>query len=508
MEWITIVFVAVGLAVGAGVGFSIKHKKVAKTEQELVAEQERILKDSQHKADAVLRDAQNDAFKLHQDLKKDEHEKREQLEKLESRLVKKEELLDDKIEKHEQMRASLEEKVMSVKSLREEVERIYRTQSEELQRIAALTKDEARDLLMKKVEEESKDIIVVQIKKAEDELKKQANDRAKYIIASAMQKYAAEVTAESTVTIVDLPSDEMKGRIIGREGRNINTFEQITGVDVIIDDTPGSIIISGFDMVRRYMAKLVLEKLIADGRIHPARIEETYIKVKEDVNTLIKDLGEKAVYETGVTGLPQNLIRLLGRLKFRIGYGQNVLKHSMEVCYLSGLLAEELKADVNLAKKGALLHDVGKAVDHEIPGHHAKIGAEIARKFGLSKELIHIIESHHNDPEPQSLEAIIVATANLIANSRPGANKDNLDSYIKRMTDLEGMCTEFKGVKKAFAIQAGSEVRVFVEPEEVDDLESVKLTHAITKKIEEGFQPPGPVKVNVIRETRAEAFAE
>ncbi|MFA6550884.1 MAG: Rnase Y domain-containing protein, partial [Candidatus Gracilibacteria bacterium] len=352
MELITIVFVAVGLAVGAGVGFSIKHKKVAKTEQELVAEQERILKDSQHKADAVLRDAQNEAFKLHQDLKKDEHEKREQLEKLESRLVKKEELLDDKIEKHEQMRASLEEKVMSVKSLREEVERIYRTQSEELQRIAALSKDEARDLLMKKVEEESKDIIVVQIKKAEDELKKQANDRAKFIIASAMQKYAAEVTAESTVTIVDLPSDEMKGRIIGREGRNINTFEQITGVDVIIDDTPGSIIISGFDMVRRYMAKLVLEKLIADGRIHPARIEETYIKVKEDVNTLIKDLGEKAVYETGVTGLPQNLIRLLGRLKFRIGYGQNVLKHSMEVCYLSGLLAEELKADVNLAKKG------------------------------------------------------------------------------------------------------------------------------------------------------------
>ncbi|MBI5152643.1 ribonuclease Y [Candidatus Peregrinibacteria bacterium] len=508
MELLTIILAAAGLIVGAGVGYVIRHKRVAKTEAQLIAEQERILKDAQHKADTISREAQNEAFRMHQELKKEEQIKREQLEKIEARLVKKEEILDDKIEKHETSRTGLEEKIMSLKSLREEIDRIYRTQSEELQRIAAMNKDEAREVLLQKVEEESKEIIVSHIKKSEEALKKQLSEKSKYIIANAIQRYAAEVTAESTVTIVDLPSDEMKGRIIGREGRNINTFEQITGIDVIIDDTPGSIIISGFDMIRRYIAKVTLEKLIADGRIHPARIEETFLKIKEDVNTMIKDFGEKAVYETGVTGLPLNLVKLLGRLRFRVAFGQNVLKHSTEVSYLSGLLAEELGADVNLAKKGGLLHDIGKAVDHEVPGHHAKIGAEIARKFGLSKEIIHVLESHHGEPEASSLEAMIVSTANIISNSRPGATKDNLDSYIKRMGELEGMCASFKGVKKSYAVQAGSEVRVFVEPEQIDDLEAVKLTHNLAKKIETDFSPPGPVKVNVIRETRAEAFAE
>ena len=508
MSLITIAIIVAALILGTGIGYAIRRSKVAKTEQEMLAEQEKIFKEAQQKADTVLHNAQNDAFRMHQDLKKEEQIKREQLEKLEARLVKKEEMLDDKIEKHETARMALEEKIMSLKSLREEIDRIYRTQSEELQRIAVLTKDEARDMLLQKVEEESKEIIVNHIKKSEEDLKKQLAEKSKYIIANAIQRYAAEVTAESTVTIVDLPSDEMKGRIIGREGRNINTFEQITGVDVIIDDTPGSIIISGFDIIRRYIGKVTLEKLIADGRIHPTRIEETFLKVKEEINMMIKDFGEKAVYETGVTNLPINLMKLLGRLKFRVTYGQNVLKHSMEVSYLSGLLAEELGADVSLAKKGGLLHDIGKAVDHEVPGHHAKIGAEIARKFGLPKEIIHIIEAHHGDPEPQSLEAMIVATANLISNSRPGANKENLDSYIKRMNELEGLCASFKGVKKSYAVQAGSEVRVFVEPEKLDDLEAVKLTHSITRKIETDFSPPGPVKVNVIRETRAEAFAE
>jgi len=508
MSLITIAVIVAAFIVGGGIGYAVRKNKYLKTEKEMIAEQERILKEAQQKADAILRDAQNETFKMHQELKKEEQIKREQLEKLEARLVKKEEILDDKIEKHETARAALEEKIMSLKSLREEIDRIYRTQSEELQRIASLTKDEAREMLLQKVEEESKSIIANNIRKSEEELKKQLAEKSKYIIANAIQRYAAEVTAESTVTIVDLPSDEMKGRIIGREGRNINTFEQITGVDVIIDDTPGSIIISGFDIIRRYIGKITLERLIADGRIHPARIEETFLKVKEEVNNMIKDFGEKAVYETGVTNLPVNLIKLLGRLKFRISYGQNALRHSIEVAYLSGLLAEELGGNVNLAKKGGLLHDIGKAVDHEVPGHHAKIGAEIARKFGLPKEIIHIIESHHDNPEPQSLEAMIVATANLISNSRPGAKKENLDSYIKRLSELENLCSSFKGVKKSYAVQAGTEVRVFVDPEQIDDLEAIKLTHAIARKIESDFSPPGPVKVNVIKETRAEVFAE
>ena len=326
-------------------------------------------------------------------------------------------------------------------------------------------------------------------------------------MADAIQKYAAETASESTATIVNLPSDDMKGRIIGREGRNINTFEQATGIDVIVDDTPGSILISVFDLIRRYIAKVSLERLISDGRIHPARIEETVEKVKEEVNVMVKELGEKAAFETGVSGLHPNLVKLLGRLKFRTSYGQNVLKHSMEVSFLAASLAGELGADVSICRKAGLLHDIGKAVDHEIQGPHAQIGRDIARKFGLSEDIVHAIESHEGDPEPRSVEAMVLAAANQIAIARPGANKDNLETFIKILQDIEAISNSFKGVGKSFAVQAGNELRVFVAPEEIDDLEATKLSYSIARKIEKDLQYAGQIKVNVVRETRVEEFA-
>ena len=421
--------------------------------------------------------------------------------------MKKEGLLDKKSEEADKLKSDLDNKVVSIRQLRDEVEEIYKLQSHELEKIAAMSKEDAKVVLLKKVEEDAKEDIIAQIKKTEKDLKERADEKAKWIIADAIARCAAETTAESTATIVNLPNDEMKGRIIGREGRNINTFEQITGVDVIIDDTPGSILISGFDLVRRYIAKVALESLIEDGRIHPARIEETVEKVKDEVNVLIKELGEKAVIETGVTGFHPNLIKILGRLKFRVTHGQNALKHSMEVAFLAANLAAELGADEGICRKAGLLHDIGKAVDHEVPGHHAKIGADIARKFGLPQEVVHAIEAHHGSPEPETLEAQLVQVANLISNARPGANKDNLDGYIRRLMELENVCNGFEGVNKAYAIQAGTEVRMFLDPEKLDDLESIKLAQRVARKIEHDLQHPGPVKVHVIRETKAEEYA-
>jgi ribonucrease Y len=504
----TVIIAVVGLAAGGYGGFLYRKQIVEEKKKDLAAKAEKILADAKGKANEVVYEAKNEAFKLQDESKKDEQRRREQLTKVEERLAKKEQSLDDKSENVEKLKGELEDKVTSIKKLREEVESIHKMQEVQLEKVAAMSKEEAREVLLKKVEEDAKQDIVFTIKKAEDQLKKEADGRAKFIIAEAVQRYAAETASESTATIVNLPNDDLKGRIIGREGRNINTFEQITGIDVIVDDTPGSIVISGFDLVRRYIAKISLERLIEDGRIHPARIEETVEKVKDEVNVLIKELGEKAVIECGIAGFHPNLVKILGRLKFRVTHGQNALKHSMEVCFIAANLAEELGADVSVCKRAALLHDLGKAVDHEIPGHHAKIGADIASKFGLPKEVIQAIQSHHGDPEPESVEAQIVYAANQISNARPGANKDNLDSYIRRLAELENVCSGFDGVEKTFAVQAGTEVRIFVTPKEIDDLESVKLSHSIARKIEYDLQHPGPVKVNVIRETRAEAFAE
>jgi len=508
MTTLTIFLVLAGLAGGGAIGYVYRRKIVEEKQKDVVDKSKKMMQEATTKAKEMLLEAKNDAFKIQEEAKVEERKKREQLSKTEERLVKKEEALDRRTEGNEKIREELEVKVESIKELKEKVQAMYQKQEDELSKITSLSKEEAKELLLKKVEEESKEDIIEQIKRTEKALKDEAENKAKSIIADAIQKYAAETAVESTATIVDLPNDEMKGRIIGREGRNINTFEQITGIDVIVDDTPGSIVISGFDLIRRYVAKVALTRLIEDGRIHPARIEETVEKTIGEVNKLVKELGEKAVYDTGVVGLHPDLVKILGRLKFRSSNNQNVLKHSMEVAFLASAIASELKADVDVCLKAGLLHDIGKAVNHEVQGFHANIGGDIAKKYGLSDAVVHAIYSHHGDPEPETVEAKILQAANLISNARPGANKDNLDNYVKRMNELENTASSFDGVRKAYAIQAGNEVRVFVEPEIVDDLQSIKLSHEIVKKIERDLNYPGQIKVDVLRETRAEEFAK
>lgn len=503
-----IILIIVGAALGAAIGFLYRKHIVDTRNREAIERSEHRLRDAENKAKELVIEAKNEAFKIQEEAKQEERTKRQQLERLSERLVHKEDQLDGKIEATEKLREDLEQRANAVKELKQEITEIYQQQKAQLESIAALSREEAKQILFNKVEEESKAEIIDRIKKLEVEERKIAKEKSKAIIADAIQRYAAEVSVESTATIVPLPNDEMKGRIIGKEGRNINTFEQATGVDVIVDDTPGSIVVSGFDLMRRYIAKVALERLVADGRIHPGRIEETVEKVKGEVNELIRELGEKAAYETGVVGLPANLLKLLGRLHFRVSYGQNVLRHSIEVSFLAGALAQELGVDSMVCQKAGLLHDIGKAVDHEISGHHAHIGRDILKKFGLPQEVIHAVEAHHGDPEPQTIEAIIVEAANAISRARPGAKKDNLDTFIKRMEEMENVVKSFEGVSRVFAIQAGNEVRILVNPEKIDDLAMLKLAHSVAKKIENDLKYPGQVKVNVMREVRGEAYAK
>jgi len=502
-----VLYIVFGLIIGAAAGFFYKKSQIEQKNRDLKNQGEFLLQQANAKAQEIIFKAKNESLKIMDETKTSEEKKREQLRVVEERLVTKEESLDKKMHSLDDAKADMEKKIESIRTLREEVQKLHDLQAKELERIGGLSKDEAKELLLKQVEDESKEIIVRQIEQVEAELKQESKERAKSILADAIQRYAAETATESTATIVNLPSDDLKGRIIGREGRNINTFEQATGIDVIVDDTPGSIVISGFDLVRRYIAKIALERLIADGRIHPARIEETVEKVKEEVNLMIKELGEKAALETGVTGMHPNLVKLLGRLKFRTSHGQNVLKHSMEVSFLAANLASELGADVTVCRKAGLLHDIGKAVDHEIQGNHAHIGRDIAKKFAMPESVVHAIESHEGDPEQKTVEAMIVSAANKIANARPGANKDNLEMFVKRLEELENLANSFEGVKRSFAVQAGSEIRIFVTPEEVDDLGSKKMSYNIARKIERDLQFPGQIRVNVIRETRSEEFA-
>lgn len=506
----TTVIVALLLAglAGAAVGYFAKiYSQKDKTEAEK-KKAENLLADANSKAKEMLLEAKNEALKTLDQYKSDEEKKREQLDKIESRLLDKEMTLEKKLTQSEQLRTDLEQKAEKIKAMRGETEQTLEKQKKELEKIAGLSREEAKTLLLKEVEESSRQDLAEQILKAEEIMKREAKDKAKFIIADAIQRYAAEVATESTATVVTLPSDEMKGRIIGKEGRNVMAFEQATGIDVIIDDTPGSIVISGFDLVRRYVAKIALEKLLIDGRIHPARIEEVVEKTQEEVNVMIKDLGDKAAYETGVAGLNPNLIKLLGRLKFRTSHGQNVLKHSMEVAFLAAGMAAELGADVDICKKAGLLHDIGKSTDHEIQGHHAVIGRDILKKFNISEDVIHCVESHEGEIEPKTLEAMIVSAANMIATTRPGATRGNLENFVKRMEELENTVNAFVGVKNTFAVQAGSEVRIFVKPEVVDDYAAVKMTHDISRKIEKDLQYPGQIKLHLIRETRAEDHAK
>lgn len=508
MNTLSILISVLGLGLGAAAGFVFRSRQLKDEEQKKRAEQEKALQEAKSKASEIVLKAKNEAIKSHEEAQKKEAERRRKIEEMEDRLLKKETVLDQKVEALDKAKVDVEEKKTAVKVELEKAEKVFKEQELKLQEIAALNPEEAKAQLMKQIEDEFKDELIDYAKKMELSVREEVDQKAKQMLADAIQRYASETTVESTTTSVQLSSDDMKGRIIGREGRNINAFETVTGVDLIVDDTPGSIIISGFDPIRRYIAKITLERLVEDGRIHPARIEELYAKVKEEVNTLIKELGEKAAYEVGVPGLQPNVLKIVGRLKFRIAYGQNVLKHSIEVAYLAAELAGMLGANVELCKKAGLLHDIGKAVDHEVQGKHAIIGRDILKKFGFNEDLIHCVEANEGDVEAQSIEAKIIQVANLISVSRPGANKDNLDTYIKRLHEIENLANTFDGVSRSFSVQAGRELRVFVNPEEIDDLEAIKLSHKIARKIEKDLQYPGKIKVEVLRERRTEAFAE
>lgn len=502
-----VITILLGVALGGLAGFIFRNKQLKEEEVRTRRDQEKALSEAHAKANEMIIKAKNEALKEREEAQKEERVRRKKLEETEARLLKKEETMDNRVDELDKMKLKLEEKAEQLKKEREKAVELVNEQEKKLQEVAGLKPEEAKKLLLMQIEKEFKDEMVAYAKHLEAEMKEEVDAKARQILADAIQRYASETTVESTTTSVPLPAEDMKGRIIGREGRNINAFESVTGVDVIVDDTPGSIIVSGFDPIRRYMAKITLERLVEDGRIHPARIEETYAKVKEEVNLLIKDLGEKAAFEVGVAGLPPNLLKILGRLKFRIAYGQNVLKHSMEVAFLSAQLAGLLGANVDICKKAGLLHDIGKAVDHEVQGKHAIIGRDILKKFGLPEEVLHAVEANEGDSEAETLEAKIVQVANLISVARPGANKDNMENYVKRLSDIEKVATAIDGVEKAFAVQAGRELRVFVSPDEIDDLQSIKLSHEIARKIEKDLQYTGKIKVEVTREKRVEAFA-
>ena len=442
-------------------------------------------------------------------------ERRNEIMKAENRIlqreefiIKKEETIDKKMENLEQSQQRLQEKADELDALKEETNKINESMTKELEKVSAMTKEEAKTMLINKYVDEAKADAAATVRQIEEDAKQSAEKTAKEIVTLAVQKWATDHTSEITVTVVPLPNDDMKGRLIGREGRNIRAIENATGIDLIIDDTPEAVVLSGFDPIRREIARMSVEKLIMDGRIHPARIEEIVEKAQRDVENSIKEAGENAVYEAGIIGMHQEIVKTLGKLKYRTSYGQNALKHSLEVSHLAGLIATEVGADVKVAKRGGLLHDLGKALDHEMEGTHVALGVEMAKKYKENPAVIHCIEAHHGDVEYKSLEAIIVQTADAISSARPGARRESLDAYIKRLEQLEGIATSFKGVEKAYAIQAGREVRIMVKPEEVDDKSIVFLAKDIAKKIESEMEYPGQIKVNVIRESRATDVAK
>ncbi len=452
--------------------------------------------------------AKEEIHKNRVELDKEIKERRNEILRLERRLVQKEETIDKKVEALEQREEGLNKKNKEVQALKEELADLHKKQLEELERISGLSTDEAKEYLLKNLEDEVKMEAAVMIKDIEARAKEEADKKAKEIVAGAIQKCAADHVSETTVSVVPLPNDEMKGRIIGREGRNIRTLETLTGIDLIIDDTPEAVILSGFDPIRREVARIALEKLILDGRIHPARIEDMVEKARKEVEASIRQEGERATFETGIHGLHPELVRLLGRLKFRTSYGQNVLTHSIEVSRLAGLMAAELGLDVVMAKRAGLLHDIGKAVDHEMEGSHVTIGGDLAKKYKENSEIVNAIMSHHGDVEATSVIAILVQAADSVSAARPGARRETLETYIKRLEKLEEIANSFAGVEKSFAIQAGREVRIMVKPEDVSDAQMVLIARDIVKKIEEELEYPGQIKVNVIREIRTIEFAK
>ncbi|NLB18172.1 MAG: ribonuclease Y, partial [Syntrophomonadaceae bacterium] len=455
-----------------------------------------------------LLEAKEEIHRLRQEAEKDNRDRRRELDRTERRIIQKEESLDKKLDTIEVREDALLNKEKESEKLQQNLQVLFNQQLKELERLSGLTSEDAKQLLLKNVEDQIRQETALMIRSVEAEAKEEANKRSRNIVSLAIQKCAADVAAETTVSVVALPSDEMKGRIIGREGRNIRTFETLTGVDLIIDDTPEAVILSAFDPIRREVARLSLEKLISDGRIHPARIEEMVEKSRKEVDQHIREVGEQAAFEVGVHGLHPEIIKLLGRLKYRTSYGQNVLRHSVEVANLAAIMAAELDADIPLAKRAGLLHDIGKAVDHETSGPHVELGVELAKKYRENKDVIHCIAAHHGDMDPQSVEAVLVQAADAISASRPGARRETLEAYIKRLQKLEELAESFTGVDKSFAIQAGREIRIIVKPDDVDDLASITLSRDIARMIEQEMDYPGQIRVVVIRETRAVEHAK
>ncbi len=466
------------------------------------------LKTAETKKREALLEAKEESLRTKNELEKETKERRTELQRYEKRVLTKEETLDRKTEALEKKESKLSAKENELDRLKSEVEGLHERQLQELEKISGLTSEQAKEYLLKTVEDEVKHETAKLVKELENRAKEEADKKAKDYVVTAIQKCAADHVAETTISVVQLPNDEMKGRIIGREGRNIRTLETLTGVDLIIDDTPEAVILSGFDPIRREVARIALEKLIVDGRIHPARIEEMVEKAQKEVEVMIREEGEAATLEVGVHGIHPELIKLLGRMKFRTSYGQNALKHSIEVAQLSGLLAGEVGVDVRLAKRAGLLHDIGKSVDHDMEGSHIQIGVDLCRKYKESSTVINAVESHHGDVEPETLIACLVQAADTISAARPGARRETLETYTNRLKQLEDITNGFKGVEKSFAIQAGREVRVMVVPDQINDADMVLLARDVSKQIEAELEYPGQIKVNVIRESRVVDYAK
>lgn len=509
--------VAAGLVIAAvAVVVSIHYRgQVSRLEllaQQQIAESQKIQQQAQEQAEArkreALLEAKDEAYRLRGEIERENREKRAEVQRLERRLAQKEEALERRLESVDKKERSLQHTELDVQQKCREVDALICQQRTELQRITGLSSEEARGLFLKSIEEESRHEAAKLIRDIEEEAKREADRKARNIITGAIQRCAVDQTSETTVSVVPLPSDEMKGRIIGREGRNIRAFETLTGVDLIIDDTPEAVVLSGFDPIRREIARIALTNLIVDGRIHPGRIEEMVNKARAEVEQRILEAGETAILETGLTGIAPEIVRLLGKMKYRTSYGQNVLDHSVEVSHLCGLLAAEVGANIQVAKRAGLFHDLGKAIDFEVEGPHAVIGADILRRNRESPDVIHAVEGHHYDVEPASVEAVLVICADSISAGRPGARRETLETYVKRLKKLEEIADSYQGVEKTFAVQAGREVRIIVKPEQIDDLAAIKLARDTARRIEEEMEYPGQIKVTVIRESRAVDYAK
>ena len=503
-----LISLAIGIVVGMTIRKKIAESKIGSAEQEAKRVVDLAKVEAENMKKEEIFKAKEEIMNSRKELDQEIKERRSEVQKQESRMIQKEENLDRRSENLEKKEKDLENEYQSLENQKEEVNKVYEKQVEELQRIASLSKDEAREYLLNEMDKEITTEKAKIIRELNQKAKEEANKNAKEIISYAVQKCAADHTSETTVSIVSLPSDEMKGRIIGREGRNIKALETLTGIDLIIDDTPEAVILSGFDPLRREVARIALEKLIDDGRIHPAKIEEMVEKAKEELNTIIKEEGERAALETGVNNLHPDIIRLLGKLKYRTSYGQNVLSHSIEVSNLARIMAEELGLDAKRARRAGLLHDIGKALDHDMEGTHVQIGVDILKKYKENPLIINAVEAHHGDVEPQTLEAVLVQAADAISASRPGARRETLEAYIKRLENLESIADSFDGVEKSFAIQAGREVRIIVKPDKITDDQMTVLARDVSKRIEDEMDYPGQIKVNIIREKRVVDYAK